>query len=145
MDLRDYIAPETTALGQRANGWEEAVKQAGGLLERAGSINASYTQAMVDMVKKLGPYIVVMPGVALAHARPEGNVSRDSIAVVTYPEGINFGNPSNDPVYAVFAIAARTDQDHLTVFQALAKFIAEEENVARLKKAKCFEDILNDE
>lgn len=132
-------------MGQRATGWEEAVKQAGELLERAGAINAAYTQAMIDMVKQLGPYIVVMPGVALAHARPEGNVSRDSIAIVTYPEGVSFGNPSNDPVYVVFAIAARTDQDHLTVFQALAKFIAEEENVARLRTAKQFEEILKNE
>ena len=142
MGLRDYVAPETTALGQRAENWESAVRQAGKLLEMSGAINSAYTQAMVDMVKQLGPYIVVMPGVALAHARPEGNVLRDSIAVVTYPEGVRFGNDSNDPVYVVFAIAARTDGDHLTVFQALAKFIAEEENIVRMKAAENFDDIL---
>ena len=77
----------------------------------------------------------------MAHARPEGNVKRNSIAVATYPAGIAFGNESNDPVYAVFAIAACTDEDHLVLFRALAKFIAEEENVERLKAAATFEEI----
>ena len=44
-------------------------------------------------------------------------------------------------VYAVFAIAACTDEDHLVLFRALAKFIAEEENVERLKAAATFEEI----
>ena len=141
MPLRDYVNPDTTALGQQADCWEDAVRQAGALLEKAGTIAPAYTQAMVDMVKELGPYIVIMPGVALAHARPEGNVKRNSIAVATYPAGIAFGNESNDPVYAVFAIAACTDEDHLVLFRALAKFIAEEENVERLKAAATFEEI----
>ena len=111
------------------------------MLEQADAIAPDYTKAMINMVKELGPYIVIMPGVAFAHARPEGNVKRNSIAVVTYPEGIEFGNESNDPVYEVFAIAARTDEEHLTLFQELAKFIADEENVERLKKASTFEEI----
>ncbi len=141
MPLCDYVNPATTALGRRADCWEDAVRQAGALLEEAGAIAPAYTQAMVDMVKELGPYIVIMPGVALAHARPEGNVKRNSIAVATYPAGVAFGNESNDPVYAVFAIAACTDADHLVLFRALAKFIAEEENVERLKGAATFEEI----
>lgn len=117
------------------------MRQAGALLEKAGAIAPAYTQAMVDMVREMGPYIVIMPGVALAHARPEGNVTRNSIAVVTCPAGVNFGNRSNDPVYAVFAIAARTDEEHLVLFRALAKFISEEANVERLKGAATFEEI----
>ena len=87
MPLCDYVSPATTALGRQAGCWEDAVRQAGALLEKAGAIAPAYTQAMVDMVREMGPYIVIMPGVALAHARPEGNVTRNSIAVVTCPAG----------------------------------------------------------
>ena len=141
MPLCDYVSPATTALGRQADCWEDAVRQAGALLEKAGTIAPAYTQAMVDMVREMGPYIVIMPGVAMAHARPDGNVARNSIAVVTCPAGVNFGNRSNDPVYAVFAIAARTDEEHLVLFRALAKFISEEANVERLKGAATFEEI----
>ncbi len=139
--LTDYLSESATELQQQADGWEEAVRRAGGLLERQGYILPAYTQAMVDMVKELGPYIVIMPGVALAHARPEGNVKRNSIALVTFRQGVPFGNESNDPVYAVFAIAATSDQEHLELFRTLAKFIAEEENVERLKTARTYEEI----
>ena len=55
MPLCDYVTPDTTALGRRADGWEDAVRQAGALLEKAGAIAPAYTQAMVDMVRELGP------------------------------------------------------------------------------------------
>ncbi|MFG6333407.1 MAG: PTS sugar transporter subunit IIA [Lachnospiraceae bacterium] len=141
MSIRKYVSSATTVLRQRADDWEAAVRQAGGLLERAGTIMPAYTNAMIKMVKELGPYIVVMPGVALAHARPEKNVKQNSIAIVTYENGIHFGNESNDPVYVVFAIAARTDDEHLDLFQAVAEFIIGEGNMERLKNAAVYGDI----
>lgn len=70
MPLCDYVSPATTALGRQADCWEDAVRQAGALLEKAGAIAPAYTQAMVDMVREMGPYIVIMPGVALAMRGP---------------------------------------------------------------------------
>ena len=49
--LTDYLSESATELQQQADGWEEAVRRAGGLLERQGYILPAYTQAMVDMVK----------------------------------------------------------------------------------------------
>lgn len=141
MVLRDFVSPSTTALGCRAVNWEDAIRQAGYLLEEAGDIQAEYTQAMVNMVKNLGPYIVMMPGVALAHARPEGKVMRNSIAAVTFPEGVIFGSKANDPVYLVFALAACTDNEHLDLFRELAGFIENNENVERLIHATTYEEI----
>lgn len=132
---------DTTSLGRRFDGWEEAVTCAGGLLEEAGCIRRSYTRRMVEMVKELGPYIVITPGVALAHARPEGDVEKNSISLVTVEGGVNFGNTSNDPVYAVFAVAARSDQEHLVLFKELAQFIGEEEKLNSLEHAASFEEI----
>lgn len=138
MGLTDYLTASTAAFGRKAADWEEAVRQAGALLEQSEAIAPKYTQAMVDMVKQLGPYIVIMPGVAFAHARPDGSVFRNGISLVTYPEGVAFGNEYNDPVYALFAIAARTDEEHLILFRDLAKFLEEEKNIERLKSAACF-------
>lgn len=141
MTLKEYVSGSTTSLCQRFDDWQQAVTYAGGLLENAGYIRHSYTENMVELVRRMGPYIVIMPGVALAHARPQGDVDRNSISLVTVPEGVSFGNPDNDPVYTVFAIAARSDEEHLLLFQALAKFIGVEENLTRLRQAKRYEDI----
>ena len=96
---------------------------------------------MVNMIKTLGPYIVVMPGVAFAHARPNQNVYQNSIAIITTKEGINFGNPDNDPVRILFAIAAVSDSDHLKLFKLLASYLQQDLSVKNLLEAKRYSDL----
>ena len=141
MAFKDMITPETTALGCRAESWEDAIALVGGLLEQAGDIRPEYTQSMIRMVRDLGPYIVMMPGIAVAHARPQGSVLHNSIAAATFPQGVRFGSPSNDPVYLVFAVAACTDNEHLDLFKDLAEFVDNEENISRFLHAATFADI----
>ena len=141
MSIGSYIGAGGIALGQEARTWEEAVRQAGDLLVREGDCDPSYVQDMVDTVRELGPYIVVTPGVALAHARPKGSVARNGIAVATFPDGVRFGNPDNDPVYVVFAIAAVTDEEHLGLFQEVAGFLGTEGNIALLEQARGVADL----
>ena len=54
-----------------ANSPEEAIREAGNALCRAGACSPQYVQAMVDSYRELGPYFVIAPGLALPHARPE--------------------------------------------------------------------------
>jgi mannitol/fructose-specific phosphotransferase system IIA component (Ntr-type) len=54
---------------------------------------------------------------------------------------VNFGNKDNDPVHYLFAIAARTNKEHLMMFKAVAEFISEEKNLQALQEAVCFQDI----
>lgn len=56
--------------------WEEAIRAAGQVLVNAGSITDQYILNMIQAVKELGPYIVLMPGLALAHAAPCDAVKR---------------------------------------------------------------------
>ncbi len=141
MKLKDYISITNTAFEQSFNTWEDAVVFAGDLLIQTGCINETYRDDMVKLIRKNGPYIVVMPGVALAHARPNGNVFKNQIALVKIPQGISFGNRNNDPVYFLFAIAACSDEEHLELFKAVAEFLSDEQNLTSLRNADCFEDI----
>lgn len=141
MTLKDFISKENVVLNNKFNTWQEAVHFAGDLLVNHGSIDKSYCEDMIKMVEVNGPYIVVMPGVALAHARPNGNVFKNQIALVTIPQGVSFGNPDNDPVTCLFAIAARTNEEHLMMFTAVAEFISEERKLQTLQKATRFSDI----
>lgn len=53
-----------------ADDWEDAIRKAGNVLVTAGSIDTSYIEHMIQSVKTLGPYIVIMPGFALASRSP---------------------------------------------------------------------------
>ncbi len=68
--LTELLSEDCIALDVPAATWEEAVLAAGGLLEQAGVAGPAYTGSMIDNVEANGPYIVVAPGFAFAHARP---------------------------------------------------------------------------
>jgi PTS system ascorbate-specific IIA component len=100
--------------------WRAAVELAGTVLTRIGAARAGYGDAMVHMVEERGPYIVIAPGLALAHARSGAEVVADGLAVVTLAEPVPFGHPYNDPVRVVLALAAASPERHLPMLAALA-------------------------
>lgn len=52
-----------------ARNWRESVTASGMLLVKSGYITADYIESVLRAIEELGPYVVIMPGLALAHAR----------------------------------------------------------------------------
>lgn len=121
--LTGLLAQDCIELDVPAATWEEAVLAAGGLLERSGIAGPAYTGAMIDNVQTNGPYIVVAPGFAFAHARPSEAVHRTGMSWVRLAQPVEFGHPTNDPVSLVVALAATDDGAHATAMAELAKVI----------------------
>jgi len=99
--------------------WQEAIEVTGGLLLEAGSIEAGYIQAMIDAVNDLGPYMVVAPHLAIAHAAPAKHVIRNDMVMVIFKEPITFGS-ENDPVHIMIGLCALNPGSHLEQFQKIA-------------------------
>ncbi|HHY35129.1 MAG TPA: PTS sugar transporter subunit IIA [Firmicutes bacterium] len=126
-----------------ATNWEEAVRAAGALLESKGDISPAYTEAMVKVVRELGPYAVIAPGVALPHARPEDGVRRSCLGLVRLAAPVEFGNKANDPVDLVFPLGGTRDEGHLEVLAALAGFLSTPGNLEAIRKARTEEEVLS--
>ena len=122
--LDSLLVPGAVELHGAADNWRQAIRLAGSLLEEAGTITADYTDAMVHSVEETGPYIVVAPGFAFAHARPSEAVKQTSLSWVRLDKPVEFGHDSNDPVDLVVAFAARNDSEHLQAMKQLAKLLA---------------------
>lgn len=100
-------------LGARVDDWRGAVRAAGAALAASGATRADYADEMVRMIEEHGPYVVIAPGLVLAHARPGEAVLADGLAVVTLAAPIAFGHPHNDPVRVVLALSVATVGGHL--------------------------------
>ena len=122
------------------NDYEDAIKQAGQILVDTKSIKEKYIQDMLDAVKKLGPYIVMAPGFALAHARPSEDVIKDDVSIITLKEPVNF-NSINDPVYIVMCLAAKSSDTHVETMQKIATILMQENTLENIKKANSIEEI----
>ena len=118
-----------------ASDWRTAVELAGACLSRSGAAEAAYADEMVRMIDEHGPYVVIAPGLALAHARPGPEVLRDGLAVVTLATPVDFGHPHNDPVQVVLALAVHSPAHHLGMVAELANRFNDSDAVERLADA----------
>lgn len=106
-----------------ADDWREAIRDAAGLLLRNAAAEPRYVDACVAMIEDHGPYIVVAPGTALAHARPEDGATELGLSVVVLGAPVAFGHPSNDPVDVVFAFGSPDREKHVGLLAALSRHL----------------------
>ena len=130
--LTQLLPIEAIRLGETAADWRAAVRLAGDALVASGATTPDYTDQMVATVEQLGPYIVIAPGIALAHSRPSPAVLRAGISLVTLLEPVAFGHRENDPVRLVIGLAAVDEEGHITALSTLAEFLSDETRQERL-------------
>lgn len=140
-ELSELISSQAITLDERVSGWEEAIRLSGRLLESTGVADPEYTQAMIDSVHKNGPYIVVAPGFAFAHARPSEAVHSTGMSWVRLASPVEFGHKSNDPVTLVVALAATDSTMHQQAMASLAGLIGNPSQRAALDEASSPEEI----
>lgn len=139
--LDQMITPETTAINAEADSWEDAVIISGELLYKAGFVEERYINAMVQSVRELGPYIVIAPGVALPHARPDQGVIKPCMSLVTLKNPVNFGNKNNDPVKIVLSFGTIDGQMHIEALKKFARIIGDQKKLNALMNATDFSSI----
>src|SRR5690625_4801727 len=130
--LNSLLGDESIDLNAHAANWRDAITIAGNLLESSGAITPAYTQAMIESLEVNGPYIVVAPGFAFAHARPSEAVKRTAISWVRLETPVAFGHGTNDPVNLVVALAAQDDKAHTQSMKELAKLLGKKDTRAKL-------------
>ncbi|HEX4058393.1 MAG TPA: PTS sugar transporter subunit IIA [Galbitalea sp.] len=135
------LPAEAVALGVRVDDWRGAVRAAGAALNAAGLATPEYADEMIRMIDEHGPYVVIAPGLALAHARSGRAVIRDGIAVVTLSTPVDFGHPYNDPVSVVVALAVATADAQIALVAELANVFNDSTAIADLAAATSIEDV----
>ena len=59
-----------------------AIELAGELLVASGKANQTCIASMLEAVEKFGPYIVIAPGIALAHGKPGDGVIETGLSLL---------------------------------------------------------------
>lgn len=140
--LRDLVDPSAIRTDVAADDWRSAVRASGELLTASGVATDAYTDAMVRTVDEHGPYIVIAPGFALAHARPDASVRRTGMSYVRLVEPVEFGSEHNDPVFIVMALAAADSTAHQDALASLAGILADPERRRALDAASTPDEVL---
>ncbi|GAA2041021.1 PTS sugar transporter subunit IIA [Agromyces tropicus] len=129
------LPDDAIRLGAEVADWRAAVRAAGDALARSGSTLPGYAERMIEVLDEFGAYIVIAPGLALAHARPGPDVRRSGLSVVTLAEPVPFGHPHNDPVRVVLGLAVTSAEEHVASVADLANVFNERTAIDRLAAA----------
>lgn len=119
----------------------EAISIAGELLVASLKTTPEYIESMLEAVEKFGPYIVIAPGIALAHGKPSDEVMATGLSLLVLREAIEFKHSQNDPVQLVFGLAATDHDSHIEVMAELAEFLSNSELVNSLLTCSNIEQI----
>jgi mannitol/fructose-specific phosphotransferase system IIA component (Ntr-type) len=130
-----WISVESVAVGVRVSTWQDAVRAAGQLLVSTRAAEPRYIDAMLRTAAELGPYIVLAPGLALPHARPQDGALGVGFSAVTLAVPVEFGNPDNDPVRLVIAFCAPDSTAHLQSLSQLARVLEKPSFIDRAASA----------
>lgn len=122
--------------------WEEAIRLNGMLLYKAGKVSKRYVEGMIKTTRRLGPYAVIAPGIALLHARPEDGAFDFGLSVVLLRTPIDFDSP-NDPVKIIIGFSAPTKSAHIQLLEELGTLLQNKEFQKKLKHAKTSQKVVS--
>lgn len=116
---------------------EEAIRRAGKLLNEAGYVEPEYVEAMIERENLTTTYMGM--GLAIPHGTSEAKaaVKNSGIAVLQYPEGVDFGD---EKAHLVIGIAGVGDS-HLEILAKVCEALEDEEVLERLSKTAGAEEI----
>ena len=113
-------------------------------LEADGTIEANYKEDIIACVEKYGPYIVLMPNIAMPHSQ-EGaeGVHKTSIGFMKLDKPVSFDPEDLEKdAQLFFTLASCNPDQHMSNMVRLSELLMNEEVVAALLKAQTPEDLL---
>ena len=126
--LATAFGPNSIKHQQEIIDWEAAITAAVSLLEVDAKVTSNYLSRVLEATQKHGPYFVVAPGIAIAHAAPAEDVLETGMALLRLEQPVVSGS-SNDPVKLLFAFCAVDSVSHIGLLSKFAEIMTLEGNL----------------
>lgn len=105
-----------------ATDWEEAIIKSVALLQKNGHVNDEYAFKVINDLKEHGPYILISPGLAIPHTRPENGALGVGVSLITFKKPIYFSD-NETPVKVMISFSATDSIKHLEIIKMIVNFV----------------------
>lgn len=122
--------------------WQEAIQISCENLLEKNIISQLYVDEIIECVNKFGPYIVIVPGVAMPHSSEESQgVLGTAISFTKLKEKVVFeeGNEEKD-ARLFFTLAAQNSEQHVENISKLSEMLMTDGVIEALMEADSIED-----
>jgi len=131
---------DNLCFSDRQLSWQEAIILAANPLLNKGDITQDYINDVIKNIEINGSYMVLVPEIALPHAKSNGNVLRTSMSFLKLTHPVIF--PDGVAVSVMFFLASENSDGHLDVLVEFAEILADKSNQNLFKTATSKEHIL---
>ncbi len=142
--LKQFVENKHCKFAKSAKDWKDAIRMSCEVLEADGTVEENYKEDIIACVEKYGPYIVIMPNVALPHSQ-EGakGVHKTAISFLKLEEPVSFEEGNEDMnAQLFFTLASCNSEQHLANMSKLSELLSNEDVMKELETAKNEEDLL---
>ncbi len=137
--MTNILTTDNVKLNESFSGKEDAIRYVGAVLKDHGYVEESYIDEMLKREEITSTFMGNF--VAIPHGTEDAKkaVNETGIAVVTVPDGVDFGD--GNIVKLMIGIAGKGN-DHLEILSQIAIVCSEEENIDKILSAETEEEVL---
>lgn len=128
---------------ERTDSWEDAIRISCRMLVDEGIVDDNYAQKLIDQIHEHGPYIVLLPNLAMPHTSTnvEG-VFETAIGFTWFKYPVSFdANDSSKDAQTFFTLAAVDEAKHLENMSSLFELLSEGDTLEQVMAIKSLDDL----
>ena len=120
--IKDLISRDDIQIFDECKSWEEAIQIAAAPLLNAGKIEQRYVLTMIDAVRTLGTYMVLLPETAFVHAGNDSGIFEDCCSLLVLRHPIILGDGKGKLVRNIIVLGVKNREklpllDIVSIFQ----------------------------
>lgn len=141
--INEIIEKELYSFFDEIDSWEDAIYKSCESLIVKDIVDLSYPKKIIETVEKYGPYIVLVPGVAMPHCQENAKGVKDTaVSFMKVEKPVVFDSDDRDKDARIFfTIASENPDEHLANISQLSDILCNEEIVEDLLMVKNVDDL----
>lgn len=120
--------------------WQDSIDIVARPLIRQKSITAVYSKSIIKMLETYGQYMIITPGVVLAHGSGSDGVNNLDISVLVSKEPIYFGEKNK--INLIFLLAIKDKNSHMRILQDIIQITKDRKNFLDIINASSSQKVL---
>ena len=141
--IKNILTDQMIKTEVNASTWKEAILQVGQLLLDSKKVEETFIQSMITTVEELGPYMILLPGVAFFHGAPSSGVHEACLSFVTFKEDVVFTDFDQQHIQCAFGFGAVDSDSHMQMLMKVAALLQDEEFLDLARNHGSKEEIIN--
>lgn len=132
LKLNEVLEPSSIQTLESVDSWVTAIHIASKPLLESNVIKESYIHAMINNVDVYGPYIVLGPDIALAHALPKDGVNKLGVSLLRVQKPVVF---KDRQASLIFVLAPENKHSHLRIMKDFLSLTIDNKRIDLIKNA----------